>query len=127
LPNHLINDRLYLDSLRNKLMETPSVFLQHGIMFAKPVDNPMAYGFHKKYNLYNNISNVISSDLEAEQFYKMGYSDNDLMKTGLATFDNKKLNPDADKITFMPTYRYWEETLIYSGDITKTSYYISII
>lgn len=127
LPNHLINDRLYLDSLRNKLMETPSIFLQHGIMFAKPVDNPMAYGFHKNYNLYNNISNVISSDLEAEQFYKMGYNDDDLIKTGLATFDNKKLDSGADKITYMPTYRYWEETLIYSGDITKTSYYISII
>ncbi|MEB6300882.1 hypothetical protein MXM75_05650 [Mammaliicoccus sciuri] len=27
----------------------------------------------------------------------------------------------------MPTYQYWEERLIYSGDITKTSYFRSII
>ncbi|QQQ09959.1 CDP-glycerol glycerophosphotransferase family protein [Mammaliicoccus sciuri] len=127
LPNHIINDRIYIDSLRSKIMDTPSVFLQHGIMFAKPVDNPMAFGFHKNYNKYNNIKNVISSDLEAEQFYKMGYEDNDLMKTGLATFDNITLDEGADKIAYMPTYRYWEERLIYSGDITKTSYFRSII
>ncbi|WP_422404149.1 CDP-glycerol glycerophosphotransferase family protein [Mammaliicoccus sp. JADD-157] len=127
LPNHIINDRIYIDSLREKIMDTPSVFLQHGIMFAKPVDNPMAYGFHKNYNKYNNIKNVISSDLEAEQFYKMGYEEDDLIKTGLATFDNIKLNEGADKIAYMPTYRYWEERLIYSGDITKTSYFRSII
>lgn len=127
LPNHIINDRIYIDSLRSKIMDTPSVFLQHGIMFAKPVDNPMAFGFHKNYNKYNNIKNVISSDLEAEQFYKMGYEDSDLMKTGLATFDNITLDEGADKIAYMPTYRYWEERLIYSGDITKTSYFRSII
>lgn len=108
-------------------MNTPSVFLQHGIMFAKPVDNPMAFGFHKQFNKYNNIKNVISSDLEAEQFYKMGYEDIDLMKTGLATFDVAKLCENANKISYMPTYRYWEERLIYSGDITKTSYFQSIM
>ncbi|MGG4178491.1 CDP-glycerol glycerophosphotransferase family protein [Virgibacillus pantothenticus] len=127
LPNHLLNDRVYLDALRKKLMSTPSIFLQHGIMFAKPVDNPMAFGFHKGINQYNNIKNVISSDLEAGEFYKMGYDDNDLMKTGLATFDNAELDVDANKISFMPTYRYWEERLIYSNDITKTTYYKSIM
>ena len=96
-------------------------------MFAKPVDNPMAFGFHKQFNKYNNIKNVISSDLEAEQFYKMGYEDIDLMKTGLATFDVAKLCENANKISYMPTYRYWEERLIYSGDITKTSYFQSIM
>ncbi|PSC77111.1 teichoic acid biosynthesis protein, partial [Mammaliicoccus sciuri] len=98
---------IYIDSLRSKIMDTPSVFLQHGIMFAKPVDNPMAFGFHKNYNKYNNIKNVISSELEAEQFYKMGYEDSDLMKTGLATFDNITLDEGADKIADMPNYRYW--------------------
>lgn len=127
LPNHIINDRIFIDSLRDKIMETPSVFLQHGIMFAKPVDNPMAFGFHKNYNKYNNIKNVVSSDLEAAQFYKMGYEDKDLIKTGLATFDDIHLDAGADRIAFMPTYRYWEERLIYSGDITKTSYFKSII
>ncbi|MFC0302642.1 CDP-glycerol glycerophosphotransferase family protein [Virgibacillus soli] len=127
LPNHLFNDRLYIDDLRDKLMHTPSVFLQHGIMFAKPVDNPMAMGFHKENNQYNIIKNVISSDLEAEQFYKMGYSHEELMKTGLATLDYAKLDNDANKIAYMPTYRFWEEQLIYSGKIEQTTYYKSIM
>lgn len=127
LSNHLLNDRLYIDSLRNKIMKTPLIFLQHGIMFAKPVDNPMAFGFHKDKNPYNIYKSVISSDLEAEQFYKMNYSKKDLIKTGLATFDYAKLDQEADKIAFMPTYRYWEEGLIYRGEIQNTTYYNAII
>lgn len=127
LPNHLLNDRLYIDKIRSKLMSVPLIFLQHGIMFAKPVDNPMALGFHKDKNLYNIYKNVISSELEAGEFYKMGYSDEDLILTGLATLDYATLDPDADKIAYMPTYRYWEEALIYNNDIEKTSYYKSIM
>lgn len=127
LANHLLNDRLYIDSLRKKIMNIPLIFLQHGIMFAKPVDNPMAYGFHKDKNPYYIYKSVISSDLEAEQFYKMGYSHKDLLKTGLATFDYATLQQNADKIAYMPTYRYWEEGLIYKGQIHNTSYYKSII
>lgn len=127
LSNHLLNDRLYIDSLRNKIMKTPLIFLQHGIMFAKPVDNPMAFGFHKDKNPYNIDKCVISSDLEAEQFYKMNYSKEDLIKTGLATFDYANLSKNADKIAFMPTYRYWEEGLIYKGEIENTTYYKTII
>ena len=37
------------------------------------------------------------------------------------------LNESADKIAFMPTYRYWEEGLIYRGLIEKTSYYEQIM
>lgn len=127
LPNHLVNDRLYIDNLRNKLMEVPAIFLQHGIMFAKPVDNPMALGFHKSNNAYNIKKNVISSELEATQFYKMGYDEDDLLLTGLATFDFAYLDEGADKIAYMPTYRYWEEGLIYKNEIENTSYYKSIM
>ncbi|MCC2344178.1 CDP-glycerol glycerophosphotransferase family protein [Bacillus anthracis] len=127
LSNHLLNDRLYIDSLRNKIMEVPLIFLQHGIMFAKPVDNPMAFGFHKDKNLYNMYKSVISSELEAKEFYKMQYNRNDLILTGLATFDFAKLAPDADKIAYMPTYRYWEEGLIYCDSIEETSYYKAIM
>jgi CDP-glycerol glycerophosphotransferase (TagB/SpsB family) len=127
LSNHLLNDRLYIDSLRNKIMTVPLVFLQHGIMFAKPVDNPMAFGFHKDKNLYNMYKSVISSELEAGEFYKMNYDRDDLILTGLATFDYAKLAPKADKIAFMPTYRYWEEGLIYNNKIEETSYYKTIL
>ncbi len=127
LSNHLLNDRLYIDEIRSKIMSVPLIFLQHGIMFAKPVDNPMAFGFHKDKNLYNMHKSVISSELEANEFYKMGYSDQDLILTGLATLDFAELDKNADKIAYMPTYRYWEEALIYNNEIKKTSYYKSIM
>ena len=127
LSNHLLNDRLYIDNIRSKLMSVPLVFLQHGIMFAKPVDNPMAFGFHKDKNLYNMYKSVISSELESKEFHKMGYADQDLILTGLATLDYAKLDENADKIAYMPTYRYWEEGLIYNNDIEKTSYYKAIM
>lgn len=127
LPNHLLNDRLYIDKLRNKIMRVPLIFLQHGIMFAKPVDNPMAMGFHKQNNGYNIKKCVISSELEAGEFYKMGYEREDLLLTGLATFDHAYMKPEAYKIAYMPTYRYWEEGLIYKNEIESTSYYKSIM
>ncbi|RXZ01809.1 CDP-glycerol glycerophosphotransferase family protein [Fictibacillus sp. S7] len=127
LPNHLLNDRLYIDSVRKKLMSVPFIFLQHGIMFAKPVDNPMAYGFHKDKNPYNIYKSVISSPLEAGEFYKMNYEEKDLILTGLATLDYAKLEQGADKIAFMPTYRFWEESLIYNNNIEDTSYYKTIM
>ncbi|WP_237740524.1 CDP-glycerol glycerophosphotransferase family protein [Paenisporosarcina sp. TG-14] len=127
LSNHLLNDRLYIDVIREKIKSVPLIFLQHGIMFAKPVDNPMAFGFHKDKNVYNMNKSVISSELEAEEFYKMGYDRDDLILTGLATFDHASLNESADKIAFMPTYRYWEEGLIYRGLIEQTTYYLQIM
>lgn len=127
LSSHVISGRIYSDKLNKKIKSTPLYFLQHGIMFAKPVDNPMAAGFHKKNMLNNVVKNVISSDLEAREFYKMGYDENDLMKTGLPKFDGAQLNDDANKITFMPTWRYWEEAEIVNGNIQNTTYYDSFI
>lgn len=57
----------------------------------------------------------------------MGYDSDDLLLTGLATFDFAYLNEGADKIAYMPTYRYWEEGLIYKNMIEETSYYKSIM
>lgn len=125
LSTHVINDRLYINSLYDKIMQVPLIFLQHGIMFAKPVDNPMALGFHKGRNCYK-YKTVISSKLEAKEFYKMGYTDEDLILTGLATFDFAKSLPTANKIVYMPTWRYWEERLILGENIRESTYYKSI-
>ncbi|MFA8439504.1 CDP-glycerol glycerophosphotransferase family protein [Pueribacillus sp. YX66] len=127
LSNHVINDRIFVNSIINKIKEVPLVFLQHGIMFAKPVENPMAKIFHKDFTAYNIYKNVVSSKLEAKEFYKMGYDDTDLLYTGLATFDFANLDKTSDKIVYMPTYRYWEEGMIYNGNIEQTTYYKSII
>lgn len=123
--NHVINDRIFINHLRNKIMKTPLIFLQHGIMFAKPIENPMAAGFRKKNVKINLKKIVVSSELEAKEFYKVGYQPSDLLLTGLATFDN----PVVDKLTkyaYMPTYRFWEEHLVYEGRLEETGYYRDI-
>lgn len=124
LSNHVINPRVYIKSLNNVISKKPLIFLQHGIMFAKPVDNPAARGFYKKNNAANIYKSVVCSDLEAEQFYKMGYSSSDLLKVGLPKFDISTMNKNADKIMLMLTYRYWEEALINNEEqIKETTYF----
>ena len=124
LSNHVINPRLYIKSINNVVRKKPLIFLQHGIMFAKPVENPAARGFYKNNTATNIYKSVVCSDLEAEQFYKMNYSSSDLIKTGLPKFDISYMDKDADKIMFMPTYRYWEEALIFDEEkIKETTYY----
>lgn len=126
LSNHVINPRLYIRSINKVVARKPLIFLQHGIMFAKPVDNPAAKGFYKNNTSINAYKNIICSDLEAEQFYKMGYNKNDLIKTGLPKFDISFMNEDADKIMFMATYRYWEEALVNDPEKIKESTYYKL-
>lgn len=123
--NHVINDRIFINGLRKKIMNTPLIFLQHGIMFAKPITNPMAAGFRKKNVKINLKKIVVSSELEAREFYKVGYAPDDLLLTGLATFDNPIINKQS-KYSYMPTYRFWEEHLVYEGKLEETGYYRDI-
>lgn len=127
LSNHVLAVRVFEPNLAKKIRSTPLYFLQHGIMFAKPIDNPMAIGFHKASQTNNLIKTVISSDLEANEFYRMGYEDSDLMKTGLPKLDVARLNDDASRIAFMPTWRYWEEGQVANGSLEKTTYYKVLI
>lgn len=124
LSNHVINPRLYIRSINNEISKKPLVFLQHGIMFAKPVDNPAAAGFKKSNSAINFFKCVVSSDLEASQFHILGFNNSDLIKCGLPKFDISKMDEKADKILIMLTYRYWEEALVMNPEtITKTTYY----
>lgn len=124
--NHVINDRIFINKLRKKITDTPLIFLQHGIMYAKPIENPMATGFHKKNIKINLKKVVISSELEAQEFYKVGYKPNDLLLSGLATFDNPVVK-ELNKYAYMPTYRYWEEHMVYEDRLEETSYYRDIM
>ena len=123
LSNHVINTRLYIENLNRVISKKPLIFLQHGIMFSKPVDNPAAAGFNKKSKSVRYYKCIISSELEATQFYKCGFSRNDLIKCGLPKFDVSTSNPNADKIMIMLTYRYWEEGLIMNPRTIKTTTY----
>jgi len=61
--------------------------------------------------------------LEATQFYKCGFEDEDLIKCGLPKFDLAKMDDDADKIMVMLTYRYWEESFVMDEDAIKETTY----
>ena len=124
LSNHVINTRIYFRAINEELAKKPLIFLQHGIMFSKPVDNPAASGFYKQSEQVNYYKAVISSELEATQFYKCGFERSDLIKCGLPKFDVSVMDSDADKIMVMLTYRFWEEALIMNNEhIKETSYY----
>ncbi len=124
LSNHVINPRLYIRNINKEIATKPLVFLQHGIMFSKPIDGIAAAGFSKDNENTNYYKSVISSDLEATQFYKKGFTDEDLIKCGLPKFDVSYQNSNADKIMFMLTYRHWEEALVMNPDTIKdTTYY----
>lgn len=127
LSNHVINTRIFNDKLNEKIKITPLYFLQHGIIFMKPHDNPKFSGFHKQ-NMTNNIvKSVVSSEVEAKEFNIMGYNDFEIMKTGLPKLDEAKLDKEAKKITYMPTWRPWEESQIFNGKIQETTYYQSLM
>ncbi len=124
LSNHVINPRLYIESINREIAKKPLVFLQHGIMFSKPIDNPAAAGFSKDNPNTNYYKCIISSELEATQFYKKGFIRSDLIKCGLPKFDVSRQDPNADKVLVMLTYRYWEEALVMNPDTIKdTTYY----
>lgn len=121
--NHVLNPRLYIADLNACISNKPLIFLQHGIMFSKPVDNPAASNFKKDNEIVNFYKNIISSDLEATQFYKCGFEDKDLIKCGLPKFDVSKMDDDADKIMVMLTYRYWEESFVMDEETIKETTY----
>ena len=85
------------------------IFLQHGVMFALSLNSP-SRSFFKKNFIHSPYKVVVSSELEAKHFTDMGgYKRKDLWKTGLATFDGKKISADANKVVVMLTWRPWDE------------------
>lgn len=127
LSNHVINTRIFNDKLNEKIKTTPLYFLQHGITYLKPRDDYKNVGFHKKNMTNNIIKTVVSSDVESNIFNKLGYNDFEIMKTGMPKFDFAKLNKNANKITYMPTWRPWEEMQVMNGKIQETTYYQSLM
>lgn len=127
MSNHVINTRIFNDKLNEKIKITPLYFLQHGITYLKPRDDYQNVGFHKK-NMTNNIvKSVVSSDVESQIFNNLGYNDFEIMKTGMPKFDYSKLDENANKITYMPTWRPWEESQVLNGNIKETTYYQSLM
>ena len=98
------------------------VFLQHGVMYMVSLDSESRGFFRKRVKNRRNRT-VVSSELEATHFIELGkYRADELYISGLPSFDHATLNPDADRIAVMLTWRPWEYNQA-SDDFKSTKYY----
>lgn len=97
------------------------VFLQHGVMYMVSLDADMRV-FFSNHDL-KQYRAVVSSEAEALHFVRLGgFRREDMYVTGLAKFDRSRLEPDADRIMIMPTWRRWETNQA-QKDFEATGYY----
>lgn len=94
--------------IRPVLDQKPFVFLQHGVLGLKQIDNVFrAHGMNHA-DLF-----VASSVFEKEIIKKyLGYADKNIMVTGLARWDEiseRPLTTERKEILCMPTWRNWLE------------------
>ncbi len=102
------------------------VFLQHGVMYMVSLDSEARKMFKRK-NLNGKYRVVVSSQAEADHFVNLGnHYEEDLYISGLPKFDKNILNPDADKIIIMPTWRPWEINTA-RDNFLETSYFKMIM
>ena len=84
------------------------VFLQHGVMYMVSLDSERR-AFFRKGEGKGKRRVVVSSQLEAQHFTSnTDYRPEDIYVCGLPKFDRSVLNPDADRIAVMLTWRPWE-------------------
>ncbi|WP_199880694.1 CDP-glycerol glycerophosphotransferase family protein [Bacillus massiliglaciei] len=93
--------------------EATKVFLQHGVLGRKNVE------YHKKFYKYPFDLFIVSSKHEKKLVKKkLGYSNNEVVVTGLARFDElQKDHSPKREILLIPTWREWinnEEKLLKS-------------
>lgn len=97
---------------------TVKVFLQHGVLGRKNVE------YHKKnYDMPFDLF-IVSSDPEKQVIVmdEMGYSDEEVVATGLARFDNLVQRNKPKDILLMPTWRDWINT---DEQFLKSEYFLA--
>lgn len=96
------------------------VFLQHGVMYMVSLDSPERTSFQRR-GMKGNPYVVVSSQKEARHFIELaGFKEDEIIVCGLPKFDRGYLNPNADKILVMPTWRVWEfNEMRHSPESTK--------
>lgn len=126
VPFHMVTLRTPYIRYRVEMLKVKThkfIFLQHGVMYALSL-KPASRNSFKKRGIHAPHKVVVSSDLEAEHFKQLGqFKDQDIWKTGLATFDNKRINENASKTTVMLTWRPWDEQKDHFED---TTYYQAV-
>jgi len=100
--------KYYPEFIKNK-----KVFLQHGVIGVSRVNHVL----HKNKVDYDYF--IVSSEFEKKHIVKeFGYSEDEVIITGLARWDNLNNNAKKNKILLMPTWRSWiksEEELLDSN------------
>ncbi len=128
-PVHIIGIRSYNKYVRTKIMNKSAdfIFLQHGITYSLSLEGN-ARNLFKKNSPLNMQRIVVSSEKEADHWKEYGgFTDENLYKTGMVTFDGKKINEDADKLTIFLTWRPWEEAIEKIEDTTYGQDIIAMI
>lgn len=112
-------NKLIVNKIQDK--DASYIFLQHGVMYMVSLNAELRSGFRQRKT--NPYKVVVSSELEAQHFIKMGgFERKDIYITGLAKFDRSYKYEDADKIIIMLTWRSWESNLA-KNDFQSTRYY----
>lgn len=126
VPFHMVSLRTPYTRYRVEMLKVKThkfIFLQHGVMYALSL-KPASRNSFKKNGIHAPHKVVVSSDLEAKHLKELGnFKDEDLWKTGLASFDNNRINNDATKITVMLTWRPWDEQ---KNNLEETTYYQAV-
>lgn len=126
VPFHMVTLRTPYSRFRTEILNTKKhkfIFLQHGVMYALSM-KPASRNSFKKNGIHAPFRMVASSELEAQHLKELGsYKYKDIWKTGLSTFDGKKINSDANKITLMLTWRPWDEQ---KESFEETTYYQAV-
>jgi hypothetical protein len=97
---------LFLLKLRSK--KNTFIFLQHGVMYMLSVNSPERTAFQRPH-IRSKVRVVVSSKKEAQHFIDLGgFASDEMIISGLPSFDGSYQNQSADRILIMPTWRIWE-------------------
>lgn len=117
--------RVSKGNIRPVVNQKPYIFLQHGVLGLKMIDNTFKANGMNHANLF-----VASSDFEKTIIKEyLGYAENEVIVTGLSRWDNlyehQNQNEENAKKTifFMPTWRNWLEE-VPDSDFLNSDYYI---
>lgn len=105
----------FLDMLKDK----KSVFLQHGVVAFKKVDNIYGKQYVNRADMF-----IASSEAEKETILRyFGYDKKEVVVTGLARWDKLVSSPKKPpEIFYMPTWRSWI-TELNEKEFVKTDYF----
>ncbi|TDK62174.1 hypothetical protein E2K98_08910 [Bacillus salipaludis] len=116
---HLYDIRIQNGFFRRVLNRKKNIFLQHGVIGLKRVDNI----FHKNSNNRADLF-ITSSDFEKKIIVtNFGYQNDEVEVTGLSRWDNLQNNIYTQKILVMPTWRSWMDDIT-DEEFVKTDYYL---